>query len=252
MGVTLDLEPRKPPLVLWASLSLVGKSHTLRCDAKQAEPQFKAFDDYLASVEHFFLGDCLPQPLVKGRQPRYLESPDPDGVPVVSTLAVQNLRVHPEQCRFISPEDFDALPDEKKPKPNDVLVTVDGGGSVGKPALFDLDDDFAVDSHVAILRPVGIDPQVLVYLLASPLGQVQFQRAESGASGQTGVSEEDIRRFRFPVVPPGEIRKLAAALAARLGEIGREAAALRRREADAWAAFHGSIVDRSRERRRIY
>ncbi|MEQ1636685.1 MAG: hypothetical protein ABL903_08325 [Methylococcales bacterium] len=37
-----------------------------------------------------------------------------------------------------------------------------------------------------------------MYLLASPIGQLQFQRFESGASGQTAVTEEDLRRFRIP------------------------------------------------------
>ena len=70
---------------------------------------------------------------------------------------------------------------------------------MGNPALFESDDDFTVDSHVCILRPDGLSSLALVYLLASPLGQMQFRRAESGASGQTTVTEDDIRRFVFPI-----------------------------------------------------
>jgi hypothetical protein len=121
--------------------------------------------------------------------------------------------------------------------------------SIGKPVLFEFEDDFAIDSHIAILRPAGMNPKVLVYLLASPLGQVQFQRAESGASGQTGVSEEDIRRFRFPVLKPDDIQGIAAELDTRLIALGKEAAGLRKKEADAWTAFNSAIVGKSKKKR---
>jgi hypothetical protein len=104
-----------------------------------------------------------------------------------------------------------------------VLLTVDGGTSIGKPVLFDLSGDWAVDSHVAILRPVGLDAALLVYLLASPLGQLQFQRAESGASGQTSVTETDLRRFRFPHLATDVAREAVRAVT----EAAREAARLR-------------------------
>ena len=121
---------------------------------------------------------------------------------MVNTLpaGIERLQLNREACRYISEEDFDLLADERKLKKGDVLLTMDGGTSIGKPVYFDLDEDYTVDSHISILRPEGIEPLVLVYLLASPLGQLQFQQAESGASGQTAVTEEDIRRFVFPKV----------------------------------------------------
>lgn len=45
--------------------------------------------------------------------------------------------------------------------------------------------------------------------VASPIGQLQFNRAESGASGQTSVTEEDLRRFRFPTKLLAQIDALA-------------------------------------------
>jgi hypothetical protein len=208
LGIELNFSRGKMPLVMTASLSLISRSHTLRCDAKQAETRFAAFDKFISSIEHFYLGDYLPAPFVKGSQPKYLETLEPGGVPVINTLSIQQLSIRIEQCRFIAQEDFDVIEDDRKPRLNDVLLTVDGGTSIGKPVLFDLEGDYAIDSHVAILRPAGLDPRLLVYLLASPLGQVQFQQAESGASGQTGVTEEDIRRFRFPFLDQNDAREV--------------------------------------------
>lgn len=183
------------------SLLDVARSHTLRCDAKQCEQRFRDFDAWIAGVPHWRLGDRLPTPIMKGAQPDYLDSLDESGVPVISTLAVQNLSIDAEACRRVGKPDY-GTDDVKKPQIGDVLLTVDGGTSIGKPVLFDLEGDWAVDSHVAILRPAGIGPSLLVYMLASPLGQIQFQRAESGASGQTAVTEDDLRRFVFPELSP--------------------------------------------------
>jgi hypothetical protein len=181
-----------------SSLGEVANSYSFRCDAKQAEGRFKAFDTWIQGVPHVVLGDVLPDPIVKGAQPAYAEGVD-TGIVVITTMAIQNLSVDPAGCRIAQSADY-GDGNVRKPRLNDVLLTVDGGTSIGKPVLFDLTGDFAVDSHVAILRPVGLDPFMLVHLLASPLGQLQFQRAESGASGQTAVTEDDIRRFRFPLL----------------------------------------------------
>jgi hypothetical protein len=197
MDVDVIATREATPRVMVARFSDIARSHTLRCDARQWERRFRLLDEYFLDIDCFELGEVLPAKLVKGTQPTYVEGVDAVGTPVISTMAIRDLRIDSEACRVA--QDVDFGPDDvKKPRRGDVLLTVDGGTSIGKPTLFELDDEYAIDSHVAILRPVGLSAELLVYLLASPLGQVQFQRAESGASGQTSVSDEDIRRFRFP------------------------------------------------------
>lgn len=187
------------PRVMNARLSDIARSHTLRCDARQWEKRFERLDEYLAAMECFELGDVLPSKMVKGKQPVYADTVDAEGTPVINTMSIRDLGIDVGACRIAIEIDHgpEAL---RRPRLNDVLVTVDGGTSIGKPVLFDLEDEYGIDSHVGILRPVGITPDLLVFLLASPLGQLQFQRAESGASGQTSVADDDIRRFRFPVM----------------------------------------------------
>jgi len=250
MGMKLDFRREGTPLVMKASLGLACQSHTLRCDAKQAEERFAAFRRYIASVDHFYLGDYLPGAFIKGEQPRYVESSQPTGVPVINTLAIQNLTIHVDACRYISEEDFADIDDEQKPRRGDVLLTVDGGTSIGKPALFLLEGDFAIDSHVVILRPRGLDAKVLVHLLASPLGQLQFQQAESGASGQTGVTEDDIRRFRFPALRREEMAGLVDELDAALAKIKADMQLLERRREETWDTFSKAVFQRVKRRSR--
>lgn len=230
------------PMAMTASLSMVGQSHTLRCDAKQAERRFNDFEVFMSSVPHFELGWYLPQPFVKGKQPKYIESLDAEGVPVISTIAIHDLSIDVELCRLISYEDYDALDEEQRLRPGDVLLTMDGGTSIGKPVVFDLEDEYVVDTHVAILRPRGLDPKLLVYLLASPLGQLQFQRAESGASGQTAVTEGDVRRFRFTVLDDKTLASITAELERSLSDATQLALAAWRKRERAWLDFHEALT----------
>ncbi len=233
----------KPGLhVLKGSLRLAARTHSLRCDAKQAEARFQQLDELFSKVPHFRLGDFLPGPMMKGEQPAYQESLEPEGVAVINTLSIQRLQVVPELCRFISEEEYERIDGERKPRKGDVLVTVDGGTSIGKPVYFDLPDPFAVDSHVAILRPQGVSARLLVYLLASPLGQVQFQQAESGASGQTGVSEEDIRRFRFPRLGSASAATLEATIDAARSEISELQRQLEAKQSALWKPIGDSLA----------
>ena len=214
-----------------SSLTLVADTYSLRFDAKQADSNLR---DLLAGVTdqyHFYLSELLPAPFVKGVQPDYLDQPTTDSVPVVNTLSIQRLSLNICVCRHITREDFEALNDERRIKKNDVLLTVDGGVSIGKPCLFDLDDDFTIDSHVVILRPKIIRPLSLVYLLASQLGQAQFRKAESGSSGQTTVTEDDIRRFVFPRKILDTIDEASEAAEAERLAILQEYKTLARREA---------------------
>lgn len=246
MALTTTWQRDKAPVVRTASMKLIAESYTLRCDAKQAEKCFADFIRTMAGIEVVQLGEFFPKPFVKGYQPRYLETLDPDGIPVISTLAIQKLRINTEACRFISQDDFDSLPDDRKLKKGDVLLTMDGGTSIGKPVYFDLDEDYTVDSHVSILRPERLDPLVLVYLLASPFGQLQFQQAESGASGQTAVTEEDIRRFVFPKAEATRIKDLAAELHGERIAIEKDNAGLAQREESAWRKFNESLLKEAR------
>jgi len=130
-----------------------------------------------------------------------------------------------------------------------ILLSVDGGTSIGKTVLFDLEGNYTIDSHVTILRPVGIDPLVIVYLLASPMGQLQFQRAESGASGQTSVTEDDIRRFKFPL----KNKKILEEEVINIDKIKKEIEAEKKRLDDklkkSWIDFSNNLLKKESKKR---
>lgn len=184
------------------SLLDVRKKHNIRMDAKQADPSLME-DLKLDDPDWLELGEFLPLPLTKGRQPNYLpdnsDLPEEEMAMVINTLSVKPYFINYDTCRLVRFEDFETLNFERKLKRGDVVLTMDGGTSIGKSAIFDIDDSCTVDSHISILRPSGITSLLLIYLLNSKIGQQQFKLAESGSSGQTSVNEDDIRRFKFPL-----------------------------------------------------
>lgn len=229
------------PQVMTGSLAQIATTHALRCDSKQFEPRYSRLDAYLDEHCAVSLGEYLPGPLVKGKQPQYANDDATEGIPVITTLAVQRLRIDVSACRLAEMVDY-GPDDARKPRLGDVLLTVDGGPSIGKAAVFDLDGDYAIDSHVMIMRPQGLDPQLLAYLLTSPICQAQFRRFESGASGQTAINEEDIRRVRVPAFDQDHAVKAAEELTAQraiVDQIMEEAA---RVETEAWSQFVSNLT----------
>ena len=223
-----------PPKSFTSSLSLIATNYAVRCDAKYADHSVCKTLSSIEKAGSFQLGEFLPLPFVKGIQPDYIDQPTDDSVPVISTLTVQNLAINEKDCRHIARDDFDVLNDERKLQKGDVLLTVDGGVSIGKPCLFDLISDFTMDSHVVALRPSKLSSLALVYLLASPLGQLQFRRAESGASGQTTVTEDDIRRFIFPRAVLKSIDATASHIESERQRIAKARQKLAEEEAALW------------------
>jgi len=229
------------PIVGRSSLINISKSHSLRCDCKQSDPKVIELDNLLSGKETIYLGEFLPDPLAKGIQPVYLQ--EGDGISVINTLSIQNMSINISDCKQISEEDFSLLTTNRILQKNDVLLTMDGGTSIGKPVLFDFEGEFTVDSHVAILRPKGISPKALVFLLASPICQLQFQRFESGASGQTSVTEEDLRRFVIPKSAIAKLETYIEELSKEKQRIEQEKQKLNLEEAQMWKNFTQKILN---------
>jgi hypothetical protein len=217
------------------ALSEIAACPTFRCDPRYFSKDSVATEKKIRSREFFELGDFLPSPMVKGIQPAYLDAPAEDSVPVVNTLSIQRLGINVDSCRHMLREDFDEVEDIRKLRASDVLITMDGGISIGKPVLFDLAGEFTIDSHVCILRPIGMAPRSMVYLLASPLGQQHFRRGESGASGQTAITEEDVRRFVFPSSLLKDLDSIVEKIEHERQQIAAKRVELDKREAAAWA-----------------
>jgi hypothetical protein len=82
----------------------------------------------------------------------------------------------------------------------DLLVAMDGDGSLGKAAFYDDERDATIDSHVARIRIHGSDSvtQALSCWLNSTWGRVQTSSLMTGATGQTQLSPYDLSDVLVP------------------------------------------------------
>jgi hypothetical protein len=97
-----------------SSLALISTSHSLRCDAKLADKEFLELDARIRKQGYFELSQFLPNPIIKGIQPEYLDFPTDDSVPVINTLSIQNLSLNEYDCRHITREDYEDLDELRK------------------------------------------------------------------------------------------------------------------------------------------
>lgn len=207
LGINFDFPTNKGLIHSENSLMNIANNYSLRCDAKQNQDYYRYILNILDSIDTIKLGDMIDGPFIKGRQPRYLNDDESYGIPVISTLAIQDLTINKDACKKIDTNDFEEMEDLLKPVNGDILVTLDGAVSVGKVAYFSLDDDYAIDSHIGIIRlQQNFDRELVALLLASELCQAQFRLYETGTGSKT-INEIDLRNILIPELKDEQIRK---------------------------------------------
>ena len=210
---------------------------------KQFRKKFSELKKMIDTEDTFYLGELIPQPLVKGGQPSYIDGTD--GIPVINTLSIQHLQINIEDCRYISEEDFECILENRKLKKGDVLLTMDGGTSIGKSAVFDLDDNFTVDSHVAILRPVGISPKAMAYLLASPMGQLHFNRGRVWSKWTNCCNRGGFEEISISKSIVKKYRRLSRRFRQERKKINEKKKALEKEEFEAWNIFSSACLQQN-------
>lgn len=121
-----------------------------------------------------------------------------NGTPfVVATLALQDGQVVQALGKPSTADSVEKLPLED----GDLLVAMDGVGSLGKAAVFSKPKGASatVDSHVSISRAVSpaVASAVACYLNSSA-GRLQTETLMTGATGQTAMSVEELAALPIP------------------------------------------------------
>ena len=120
------------------------------------------------------------------------------GVPFLVISDVSKGHLSFEDTRFVSEEYYAKIPESKKPKIGDVLLTVTG--SFGIPVLVDTEKRFCFQRHIALLRSNQMIPRFLVYQLSSHESFKYFDKVATGTAQRT-VSLSSLRNMEI-VAPP--------------------------------------------------
>lgn len=85
-------------------------------------------------------------------------------------------------------------------RPDDVLVSSIGFGSIGKVQVFDHEGDFGTVSEVTVIRQSRFNPYYLTAFLRSHAGQMQIERFITGATGQLHLYPRDVKGIFVPAL----------------------------------------------------
>jgi len=135
-----------------------------------------------------------------------------EGRPFISAQCVKPFRFLPENCRFVSENDYQDYIKSRKPEYRDVLLARVGAG-IGEAALIDTDLEFAIYVSTGLLKPFKdfILSEYLVLWLNSPDGRNNSEKSTYGKGvSQGNLNLSLIRSFVVSVPPLAEQHRIVA------------------------------------------
>lgn len=135
--------------------------------------------------------------------PKYTAS----GVPFISVKDVSTGNISFSNTKFISVEEHKELSKRCNPQKGDILLTK--VGTTGIPVLIDCDEEFSLFVSVALLKFFNtyIDAHYFIYLLKSPLVQLQAMENTRGVGNKNWVLS-DIENTLLVLPPLQEQRRI--------------------------------------------
>ena len=133
--------------------------------------------------------------------------PSATGRPMLSARNVHSRKIHFEEMRVISEEDFVQEHARTGIQPRDVLLTI--VGTIGRTAVVPVDSvPFALQRSVAVLRATACDPRYLAYNLESPTIQTVLADGAKGTA-QKGIYLKALSQLELDIAPFAEQKRIA-------------------------------------------
>lgn len=112
--------------------------------------------------------------------------------------------------------------DERNLIKEDLLVNSTGVGTAGRVTLFDLDGNYAVDSHITIIRlnKDELLPKFALYSLAH-IGFNTIEQMATGQSGQIELSVDTIKEIKIPLPLLDKQKEIVAEIERYVAEISK-------------------------------
>lgn len=126
------------------------------------------------------------------------------GVPFITISAISDGRLNLRRAtRSVAESYYESLDEKRRAKPGDVLYSVTG--SIGIPALVEVDERFAFQRHIAILRPNStlVSSKFLYLMLASDTVRSQAIACATGTAQMT-IPLGGLRTIRVELPPEPE------------------------------------------------
>ena len=139
------------------------------------------------------------------------------GVPFLVISNVSSGEVSFEHTRYVVPEYFAALSDDRKPTTGDLLFTVTG--SYGIPIRIETNREFCFQRHIALLNFALTNTDYLKNVLASPFVTKQCDDIATGTAQKT-IPLSGLRKLLIPVPPVNEQRRILGKIEELMTKVG--------------------------------
>ncbi len=207
LGLVLPPFQRQSVQLAHIAPAEVGATRALRLDNRWHGPDNSLLRHELLGHDAIRLGELLHDLPTKGPQPRWVHEDEalPDTPRGVATASIQAGTIVADQTKPTTEASVARFPVVD----GDLLVAMDGDGSLGKAAVYYGDVPTTVDSHIARCK-TGADTQLadtLACYLNSSWGRIQTAGLMTGATGQTQLSTTDLVEV---LLPGGIVEKVPA------------------------------------------
>lgn len=146
--------------------------------------------------------------------------PPPQTVSGIPFLVIGNLKsgtIDLTETRFVSKEYARKVDPFRKPQQGDILYTL--VGSFGLAVRVKTNDEFCIQRHIGVLRPHRDSPtDYLSHVLNSAFVFAQASRTATGTAQKT-VPLAQLRRFKIPLPPLAEQKRIAVEAERRLSVV---------------------------------
>ena len=155
------------------------------------------------------LGDACSY-IQRGKGPAYVDNSD---FFVISQKCVRWAGLDLSQARFIDPESVTKYEAIRLLCEGDILWNSTGTGTIGRACLVPplVNQQFLVaDSHVTVVRPIGLWSVFLWRWIHSPSVQSQIEGVASGTTNQIELNTSTVISHLFPLPPIAEQHRIVA------------------------------------------
>ena len=116
--------------------------------------------------------------------------------------------------RFIDPDSLNEYQSERFIRKGDLLWNSTGTGTIGRINIYQYElseyEYVVVDSHVTIVRVIGINPNYLLKFLMSPIIQKNLEANASGTTNQIELNTSMVKNQLIPIAPLTEQKRIVA------------------------------------------
>ena len=210
---------RKRPQHFERSLSSFAGGFGLRSSVKFHHPDFEIVADFLRAKPHKRISEFLAVPIRLGAQLTQAALDDEGEAFYVHPSATKKQEpIETADCHRVTQEFYDDQKERNSLRPNDVLLNRSGEGTIGKVAIYNLENQPCIfaDFVMRLRFNERMNPRFAWYYGRSLFFQSQVEREKRGMGNLTNIFPSQVETLLVPDIGREKQDELADSIAAEL------------------------------------